>query len=228
MRQFVFFLCCAILTLSGIDSSSGRSTQGGARVAGRCLTDDQLAQSLVSLAGAYDEARRAQHLLRQAAKRSSTCRQQIVAAVMTAMDKPGLDIRRNQADADLWQEGAVLLGDLKATQSLDLLLSHITMTDGEWSSTMRHQPALAGIVGMGSLAIPKLKRLLRKGDSQTRYYVVYCLYQIGGGAARRILQQALPKESDRCVRRFIVVSLKEMRGIKPDPGEWASAIICSS
>ena len=52
-------------------------------------------------------------------------------------------------------------GDLKAAQSLDLLLSHIKMTDGEWSATMTHQPALEGIIRMGPVAIPKLKDLLR-------------------------------------------------------------------
>ena len=227
MRQLVFLLCFAIVTLSGIDSS-GSATKQGTTVLARCLTDDQLAKAIISLSREYDEAQTAQRLLRQSSEQSSTCRRQIVAAVMRAMDKPGLDISRNQADANLWQEGAVLLGDLKATQSLDLLLSHIKMTDGEWSSTMRHQPALAGIVRMGPLAIPKLKLLLRNEDSQTRYYTVYCLYQIGGGSARRILQQALPMESDRCVKRVIVVSLKEMRGIKPEPGEWASAVFCSS
>ena len=159
---------------------------------------------------------------------SSECRQQIIAAVMTAMDKSNLDISRNQASADLWREGAILLGDLKAVQSLDLLLSHIKMTTSEFSMTMRHQPALDGIVRMGSLAIPKLTLLFRSDDSQTRYYIVYCLYQIGGSSARQILQQALPKESDRCVKRVIIVSLKEMRGIKPEPGEWASAVFCSS
>jgi hypothetical protein len=30
------------------------------------------------------------------------------------------------------------------------------------------------------------------------------------------------------VKPLITVSLKEMRGIKPAPGEWASAVFCSS
>ena len=161
-------------------------------------------------------------------RQSSACRRQIIAAVMTTMDQPNLDISQNQASADLWRQGAILLGDLKAVQSLDFLLSHIKMSTGEFSMTMSHQPALGGIISMGPLAIPKPKLLLQKDDSQTRYYVVYCLYQIGGRSARRVLQQALPRESDRCVKRAIVVSLKEMRGIKPEPGEWASAIFCSS
>ena len=75
-----------------------------------------------------------------------------------------VDISRNQVEANLWREGARLLGDLKASESVDLLLSHITMTGGGWSSTMTHQPALEGIIRMGPLAIPKLERLLRNSD----------------------------------------------------------------
>ena len=224
-RLFILLFCPIALMLCGFDWSASGVNQEGLR---SCLTDDQLSKAVISLSSNYNEAQVAQKLLREKARESSACRQQIIAAVMTAMDQPNLDISRNQASADLWREGAILLGDLKAVQSLDLLLSHIKMTTSEFSVTMRHQPALGGIVRMGPLAIPKLKLLLRNDDSQTRYYAVYCLYQIGGGSARRILQQALPRESDRCVKRAIIVSLKEMRGIKPAPGEWASAVFCSS
>ena len=224
-RLFVFLFCLIALMLCGFDWSASGVNQKGLR---SCLTDDQLAKAVISLSSNYNEAQVAQQLLRENARESSACRRQIIAAVMTAMNQPNLDISRNQASADLWREGAILLGDLKAVQSLDLLLSHIKMTTSEFSLTMRHQPALGGIVRMGPLAIPKLKLLLRNDDSQTRYYTVYCLYQIGGSSARRILQQALPMESDQCVRRIIIVSLKEMRGIKPEPGEWAAAVFCSS
>ena len=232
MGQLVFLLCFAIVTLSGIDSSSGRAAQGGARVIAGCLTDDQLARAVISLSGDYNEARWAQHLLRQSSKRSSTCRQQIVAAVMTAMNKPGLDISRNMADANLWREGAVLLGDLKATQSLDLLLSHITMTDGEWSSTMSHQPALEGIIRMGPVAIPQLEKLLGNQDWQTRHYAVYCLASIGGASARRAIETTVSKESHPCVKRFMLVSIQTIDvkhgGVKADSEEWAKAFMCMS
>lgn len=225
LRLFVFNLCLIALIVFEFDTSASGANQ---KASGPCLTDDELAKAVVSLSSNYNEAQVAQQLLREKANESSACRLRIIAAVMKAMDKPNLDISRDQASADLWREGAVLLGDLKAMESLDLLLSHIKMTDGEFSMTMRHQPALAGIVRMGPLAIPKLKLLLRNYDSHTRYYTVHCLYHIGGRLARRTLHQALSTETDRCVRRFIIVSLKDMRGIKPESGEWASAVFCSS
>jgi len=225
IRLFVFLPCLITLMLFGFDKSASGANQKGVRP---CLTDDQLAKAVILLSGNFNEAQVAQQLLREKASKSSACRQRIIAAVMKAMDRPNLDISRDQASADLWYEGAVLLGDLKAVESLDLLLSHIKMRDGDASMMIRHQPALAGIVGMGALAIPKLKQLLRNDDLLIRYYTVRCLYHIGGSSARLALKQALRTETNQCVKRLIVVSLKEMRGIRPAPSEWASAIFCSS
>jgi HEAT repeat protein len=223
LRLFVFLLCSIVLMLFGLDSSTSGTTQKGFQP---CLSDDQLARRIISLSRNSNEAQDTQQLFREKARESSACRQQIIAAVIAAMDKPNLDISRDPAGYYLWSEGAVLLGDLKAVESLDFLLSHITMSDGEFSTTLRHQPALEGIIRMGALAIPKLKLLLKSDDSQTRYDAARCLFHIGGPSARQTLQQALRTETDRCVKRFIVVSLKLMRGIRPKPGEESSAVFC--
>jgi hypothetical protein len=228
--QLVFFLCLLTLMLFAVDGSSHDATRPPQ--AARCLSADQLAEAVNSLSREYGKAQAAQRLLRQSSKRSSACRQQIVAAVMNAMDKPDLDIQRKQADADLWREGAILLGDLKATQSLDLLLSHIKMMDGSWSSTMTHQPALEGIIRMGPLAIPKLQKLLRNQDWETRHYTVFCLANIGGRSARRVIETAVPTESHPCVKRLMLVSIQTIDikhgGLKQDNGEFADAFMCTS
>jgi hypothetical protein len=232
LKQSVFFICLAVLMMSVIDTSSGRATLRGNRVIARCFTDDELTKALISLSREYDEAQAAQRLLQQSSKRSLACRRRIVAAVMDAMDKPDLDISRDQATANLWREGALLLGELKATESLDLLLSHIKMTDGEWSSTMTHQPALAGIVLMGPVAIPKLSNLLRNQDWQIRHYAVFCLASIGGPSARRAIQAAVPLESHPCVKRLMLLSIETIDvkhgGMKQDHGEWTKAFMCMS
>jgi hypothetical protein len=226
LRHFVLFLSLTGLILSS-HSVAGRAGGPDKRVVAQCGASNEIAQAVISLSRQYDEAQVAQRLLRQSAKRSSACRQQVVAAVMEAMDKPNLDISRDQASADLWREGAILLGDLKATQSLDLLLSHIKMTDGEFSMTMAHQPALEGIIRMGPVAIPKLKRLLQDQDWETRHYAVYCLAEIGGTAARRALQQAQAMESNPCVKKFMLVSIKMINGVKQEQGEWITAFLCT-
>jgi hypothetical protein len=149
---------------------------------------------------------------------------------MKAMDKPNLDISKDHESDLIWREGAMLLGDLKAKQSLDLLISHITMSDGEWSITMVHQPALDGIIRMGKLAIPKLRAKLTDSDTQVRHASVYCLAWIGGPSVRSAFQQALPHESDPCVKRFIEVSLDTIDPksgeLKPDRSRWLSAFLC--
>lgn len=227
LRQPVLCFCFAILMLSGSGGVVNGTPKG---VAEQCLPDDQLANAIISLSGQYDTAQTAQRLLRQTSSRSSLCRRQVIAAVMNAMDRPELDISRDQAYANLWREGAVLLGDLKAAQSLDLLLSHIKMMDGEWSTTMTHQPALEGIIRMGPMAIPKLKDLLRNEDWQTRHYAVYCLASIGGFSARRAIETAVPSESSPCVKGFALVSIKiidvKHGGLKQDHGDWAKAFMC--
>lgn len=231
-RQLVFVLCFAVIVLSAIDTSWGRARRPGKGLVARCLTDDQLAKTVHSLSRDYNEAQEAQTLLRQSARRSSTCRKQIIAAVMKAMDKPGLDISRDQGSNYLWREGAVLLGDLKATESLDLLLAHINMTDGEWSSTTIHQPALDGIIRMGPVAIPKLKKLLRHHDWQTRHSAVFCIANIGGPSALRAIKTAVPNESHSCVKGLMLASIKVIDvkhgGMRADNGEWAKAYMCYS
>lgn len=231
-RQLVFVLCFAVLVLSAIDISSGRVTEPGKAIAAHCLTADQLAKAVHSLSQSYNDAREGQRLLRQSSRRSSTCRQQIIAAVMKAMDKPGLDISRDQASNRLWREGAVLLGDLKATQSLDLLLSHIRMSDGSWSSTMGQQPALTGIILLGPVAIPKLQKLLRNQDWKTRHDAVYCIAHIGGPSALRAIKAAVSNESHSCVKGLMLASIKVIDvkhgGMRSDNGEWAKAFMCYS
>lgn len=233
-RQLLFFLFFAMLTLSTVDSTAARAGGPNKRLVRQCVSDDDLANAVASLSRQYPEAQVAQRLLRQSAKRSSACRLQVVAAVMGAMNKPNLDIRWDQGFANLWREGAVLLGDLKATQSLDLLLSHIKMTDGGFTLTMTHQPALEGIIRMGTLAVPKLKPLLESKDWETRHYAVYCLFWIGGTSARRELERALPMETNQCVKKFMSVSLKRMRTAKEtisgtsDHSEWVDSFLCWS
>jgi hypothetical protein len=232
LKQSVFFICLAMLLMSVIDTSLGRATLRRNQVIAPCFTDDELAATVVSLSGKYDEAQAAHRLLQQNSKQSLACRRRIVAAVMDALGKPDLDISRDQQSANLWREGAILLGELRATESLDLLLSHIKMTDGEWSSTMTHQPALAGIVLMGPVAIPKLSDLLGNEDWQTRHYAVFCLAGIGGLSARRAIQVAMPMESHPCVKRLMLVSIETIDvkkgGLKQDHGEWAKAFMCTS
>jgi HEAT repeat protein len=212
------------------------NTQGPAKISltasqdTECLERDVLTNALTQLSGSYDEAQRARATFLRAADKSAHCKQQIVSSIMKAMDKPGLDITRDQASYYLWREGSMLLGELKASEALDLLISHMRMNDGEWSVSMVHQPALGGIIEMGPIAIPKLRAVLGSPDPASRHYAVYCVAQIGGPSALQALKQALPSESDKCVKRFIQASIKSLDNEKKklqDNGEWLPAFLCN-
>lgn len=198
--------------------------------ASECLSPDVLTNALKQLSESYNEAQRAHTTFLKAAGKSARCKEQIVSSIMQAMDKPGLDIRRNQGDYFLWHEGSTLLGELKATEALDLLIAHMGMSDGEWSVSMVHQPALGGIIEMGPIAIPKLRVVLGSQDPAARHDAVYCIAQIGGPSASQVLKQALPSESDKCIKRFIRASIKSLDNEKnklKDNGEWLPAFLCN-
>ena len=195
-----------------------------------CADSDELTNALKGLAGSYDDAQKARVTLRAAAIKSPKCKAKIVSLIMKAMDKPDLDLRRDQASYYLWREGSTLLGELKAAEALDLLISHIGINDGEWSVSMVHQPALGGIIEMGPIAIQKLRALLNSPDPASRHDAVYCIAQIGGPSALQALKQALPSQSDQCLKRFIQVSIKsldnKMKKLQ-DNGEWLAAFLCN-
>jgi HEAT repeat protein len=148
---------------------------------------------------------------------------------MAAMDKPNLDFTTDEESHHLWLYGAEVLGDLKATEALDLLISHLTTRTATFSTSMNHQPALGGVIKMGSIAIPKLSAVLNDSpDPKMRYSAVYCMATIGGPTAVQSLEHALRTESDKCVSRLIRISLDsfdEAGNIK-DRGEWFSGISC--
>ena len=103
------------------------------------------------------------------------------------------------------------------------------MSDGEWSVSMVHQPALGGIIKMGPIAIPKLTVALGSQDPATRHDAVYCIAWIGGPTALRVLKQVLPSESDKCNQRFIQATLKSLDNKEnnlKDNGEWLPAFLC--
>jgi hypothetical protein len=156
---------------------------------------------------------------------------------MTAMEQPGKGnalVRVDDENYALWANGADLLGELKATEALDLLIANFGLTDG-LTSTLGHYPALGPVITMGDLSIPKLQEVLSKEPEPfKRKFAVFCLGSIGGVRARNVLVKARPGETDPCVKKFISVSL-EVFGNKTQPnhitgkenGRWYSYLYCT-
>jgi hypothetical protein len=159
--------------------------------------------------GDYNQTLHARNILLNVAHESNACKQAIVRALMVAMDQPILDFERHTSDYYLWREGSQLLGELRAVEALDLLISHLDLTNGFHSSSMAFQPAILGVRQMGQAAIPKLALALQQhAKPSIRLAAAYCLTDIGGVAAMNALTRAQEGESNSCVANLIRVSLK--------------------
>lgn len=159
----------------------------------------------------YEKANEIKESLLNESRKSSVCRQFLIESVVWIMDRP-LSSYKNKADRfNIWREGAEVLGYLKATEAVDFLVDHLDFTSGTFSMTMSQQPALFAVMAIGESAIPKLSDTLRHHPNwKMRMDAVFCISHIGGPAAVRALKEALPSESDVCVKRFIEVSIKSL------------------
>jgi hypothetical protein len=164
------------------------------------------------------------------ARLSTTCRAEVISSIIKTMDKPQLDVYR---DFNLWRYGANLLGDLKASEGLDLLIRNLSFTDDS-SINLTHYPAMEGVIKIGLPAIPKLAVALRQSSDITyRYNAVFCIAQIGGPEAIQELRTAISSERDSCVRNFMQVSIDVLNNpravgkINPeDHNKWLAALTC--
>ena len=207
---FRLVLSLALLTAAALDSRGGGQVflpRNSALLQG-CLSGSEVSTALRTLSfGTYEEQQKAVALLRADADRSAACRKQVVTNLMSAMDQPRLDLTGGTPQFFLWHYGTRLLGDLRATEALDLLIAKFDLHDGS-GFPFNHYPALGGVINMGEIALPKLQTVLKQHpDRYTRQYAVFCIALIGGRSAHQILTQALEHEADPCVASCIQASL---------------------
>ena len=208
----------------------------------QCLGNGELDASVATFTSylAGPELAKAEGLLFGQARTSPECRGEVIQALITAMsiitpkDPPFDGVGVNQQTYYLWQNGANLLAKLEATETLDLLVTNLGLTDG-WSTSMSHYPAVAAVTRIGRPAIPKLEFVLHNNSQPSmRKLAVFCISSIGGAQARSVLSRALPKEVDPCVNTFIRLSLERLdtkrqaNSMSPIEGKWLSAFYCLS
>jgi hypothetical protein len=257
MKRALIFLIClmgvgfAIAESQGIIDFSSRHDPSAARVeidsvlrdessgvahviensSTTCLSADDISNALQKFSSESEpEIDQAQSMLLNKAGESQGCREEIITALMKAMDRPNLDFTHDKDSYYLWLYGAELLGDLKAFEALDLLISHLGLMDTHFSTSMNHQPALGGVIKMGPIAIPKLNAVLRNNpDPGMRFDAVYCIATIGGPSAVSSLREALDSESDECVRHAIRMSLDSFddNGNIKNRMEWLTGLLCN-
>ena len=161
----------------------------------------------------------------QQSNKSQTCRTETIKALVQAMDQPNLNFFTDRRSFILWSNGSAILGELKAVESLDLLIEHLHLNDGAFSASMAHQPAFRGVTQMGELAVPKLSIALQQNKSESvRRASVLCLVAIGGSTAIKALELTLPSERNPCVRDLIetaVEILNKESSLKGQPSNQA-------
>lgn len=197
-----------------------------------CMSADDISDAIRRLTSKdISEVDQARTKLLRNADESEQCRAAVITALMKAMDRPKIDFTHDRDIYHLWLYGARLLGSLKASEAIDLLVSHLDLIDETYFSTsMNHQPALVGLIEMGPIAVPKLDATLRHHpDSEIRFYAVYCIATIGGPSAVNSLKSASNSESDACVRRAIRTSLDSFDdgGHIKDRMKWFSGLSCN-
>ena len=200
-----------------------------------CLSDSEISMAVRTLShGRYEDQQKAVARLKADAMRSTTCRKQVTTSLMSAMDQPNIDLTGGTPQFFLWHYGTQLLGELKATEALDLLISNIDHHDGS-GFPFNHYPALGGVIDMGEVALPRLQAVLSENPNHfTRRLTVFCIALIGGQAAHQILRQALKRETEPCVASCIRASLKAFAN-KRQPHhisdesrtEWYTTFLCN-
>ena len=213
-------------------SKESPSNRFGGDKSAPCPSADAISNALQKFkSDKWTEWEEARKLLLDKAADSEGCREQVITALMKAMDRPNLDFTTDSESYNLWLYGAQVLGDLKAVESLDLLISHLKLYNGAFfSASLRHQPALKGVLRMGKVAIPKLEAVLQQDpDRDMRFYAVYGIATIGGPQAVRSLREAANSESDECVRRAIRASLDgfDENGRIKDRMDWYFSLECN-
>src|SRR5205807_5512100 len=191
MSEFSLLMCVVQLLLLSVfaDKTVGDTPQRGRNESYTvnaqemaCLSREDIQNALDVMAHgvSQNQAEQARLLLIKESTRSAQCKERVIRVVMSAMDKPDLDFTREPSMYYVWREGASLLGELRASEALDLLISHLDLTIGIFSSTMSQQPALWGLIKMGAIAIPKLDIVLRQSSNrEMKRYAVYCIANIG-------------------------------------------------
>jgi hypothetical protein len=200
----------------------------------QCLQASELSETLTTLKKqSGEDVGTVSRVLLSKARTSSSCRIQVVQALIRAMDQASKDASNQNEKIFLWENGASLLTELRATEALDLLIENIGITDG-LSISISHYPALGAILKIGQPAIPKLQIALNKeSEPYRRKFAAFAIAYIGGSQARRALANVLPSETDPCVKNFLRISLQSFDNKeKPNHvssalnGEWLSAFYC--
>ena len=174
---------------------------------------DESIQRLISSLSSEDgsERTKAQIALTQLAQQSSENRKAVIDELIASVNKLGLEDKLvlEPKVFQFWQSVTRIFGELRATETVDLLIAFIYCSDGLSDETSHHRPAEDALIDLGADALPKLSEALLHNENRTiRKRVALCLGNIGGTDAKRTLEAALQSENDSDVRHYIEIAIR--------------------
>lgn len=142
-------------------------------------------------------------------KQSPERRGRVVSELINIVAEP--DVRNliitSPAKYETWRLAVEALGELKAVEALDALITCLDCNDGVLGLSLSRFPASKAVTEMGEAAVPKLGEALVSNERSIRARAALALGIIGGDEAKAILNNALRSENDQEVIINIQLSL---------------------
>jgi hypothetical protein len=156
----------------------------------------------------YIRAERAKKKLLNIASESSESRSDVISALIATLEQP--DLPAFPDHAHVWMYVCAVLGELRATEAIDMLINHPSDSQGLSGHSLSLRPSLKALVSISEQAIPRLEEaLLDQGNSNLcREQAIDALIRMDGGQARKALENALGQEMNEHIRNRIESALK--------------------
>jgi len=199
-----------------------------------CLSSSEISNVVVKIANSTSETEssQGQSVIQSEIGRSPACRAGVINVLIGILNKPNATVVSDPELFNLWRTVANLLGEIRAVEAVDVLVSHLDLHSPVFSTTMSQQPALQAVIRIGPGALGRLEAVLKNDSNRDmRRYAVYCIARIGGQGAISLLEPISQSEQDPCVRRFISISLESLKNNKghlgPNTSKWFGAFMCT-
>jgi HEAT repeat protein len=154
---------------------------------------------LVAELGSSDRTRRstAKKRLLVVAATSDEARTAVIMALIAVLQ--GARREQDPVPSTTWYAAADLVGRLKASEAIDVLIEHLDYNDGTVGLSLGHFPAMRAVVQIGNPTVPGLVTALSQGRRLVRINAARSLGLIGGAPARQALEDALKVERQQSV-----------------------------
>lgn len=134
------------------------------------------------------------------AGQSAESRAQVIDELMDFVDD--ISAKEEIMIATAWMTAVDVLGDLKATEAVEVLVNNLDHTGQNGLIMSIHiHPVYSALVKIGEPAVPKLVEALAHPNPFIRTEAVWVLYSIQKGRAKEAIEAAIKKETDEEIKR---------------------------